>query len=66
LVQNRRDILRSDREATRLFLLALVAEQVLWPPVHPAVTSGAHDGSHVDRVLSAAQRVLSRASGSRR
>jgi glutamate-1-semialdehyde 2,1-aminomutase len=65
-VQNRRDLLRSDREATRLFLLALVAEQVLWPPVHPAVTSGVHDGSHVDRVLSAAQRVLARASGNRR
>jgi glutamate-1-semialdehyde 2,1-aminomutase len=64
-VRNRRDLLRSDREATRLFLLALVTEQVLWPPVHPAVTSGAHDAGHVDRVLSAAQRVLSRARGSR-
>ncbi|MFL5281756.1 MAG: hypothetical protein ACJ8AW_12385, partial [Rhodopila sp.] len=59
-VENRRDLLAADREATRLFLLALVAEGVLWPPIHPAVTSGAHDSGSVDLVLSAAERVLSR------
>jgi glutamate-1-semialdehyde 2,1-aminomutase len=59
-VENRRDLLASDREATRLFLLALVSEQVLWPPIHPAVTSGAHDLDDVDQVLSAAERVLAR------
>src|SRR5262249_17620488 len=57
-VENRRDLLDSDREATRLFLLGLVSEQVLWPPIHPAVTSGVHTEDHVDRVLSAAEGVL--------
>jgi glutamate-1-semialdehyde 2,1-aminomutase len=57
-VENRREVLKSDLEATRLFLLALVCEGVLWPPIHPAVTSGAHSQDHVDRVLTAARDVL--------
>jgi glutamate-1-semialdehyde 2,1-aminomutase len=60
-VHNRRDVLRSDLEATRLFLLGLVAHGVLWPPVHPAVTSSAHTDDDVDRVLEATRRVLDRA-----
>ncbi len=60
-VENRRDLLRSDLEGTRLFLLGLVAEGVLWPPVHPAVTSGAHTDSHVEAAVAAARRVLERA-----
>jgi glutamate-1-semialdehyde 2,1-aminomutase len=60
-VHNRRDVLRSDLEATRLFLLGIVAHGVLWPPVHPAVTSSAHTDDDVDRVLEATRRVLDRA-----
>jgi glutamate-1-semialdehyde 2,1-aminomutase len=57
-VRNRRDVLRSDLEATRLFLLGVVAHGVLWPPVHPAVTSSAHSDEDVDAVLEATRRVL--------
>jgi len=59
-VASRRDVLRSDGEATRRFLLDMVAHGVLWPPVHPAVTSGAHDEEAVEAVLDAADAVLSR------
>ena len=57
-VNNRRDVLRSDLAATREFLLGMVAHDVLWPPVHPAVTSGAHTEEDVERVLDAARAVL--------
>jgi glutamate-1-semialdehyde 2,1-aminomutase len=57
-IRNRRDVLRADREATRAFLLGLVAHGVLWPPMHPAVTSGAHDDEDVEAVLAAARAVL--------
>src|SRR3954451_9071516 len=60
-VHNRRDVLRSNLEATRLFLLGLVAHGVLWPPVHPAVTSSAHTDEDVDAVLEATRRVLDHA-----
>jgi glutamate-1-semialdehyde 2,1-aminomutase len=59
-VTNRRELLRSDHEATRAFLLGMVAEGVLWPPVHPAVTSGAHADEDVDAVLAAARRLIGR------
>jgi glutamate-1-semialdehyde 2,1-aminomutase len=59
-VENRRDVLRSDAQATRAFQLGMVAEGVLWPPGHPAVTSGAHTAQDVERVLAAAETVLSR------
>lgn len=59
-VRNRRDILAGDVARTREILLGCVAEGVLWPPVHPAVTSAAHDASHVDRVLDAVDAVLGR------
>ena len=52
-VQNRRDVIAADPEAARRFLLALVAAGVLWPPVHPAVTSAAHDVADIERVLAA-------------
>jgi glutamate-1-semialdehyde 2,1-aminomutase len=57
-VSNRRDVLRSDLETTRDFLLGMVAHGVLWPPVHPAVTSSAHTEEDVERVLDAARAVL--------
>jgi glutamate-1-semialdehyde 2,1-aminomutase len=59
-VQNRRDVLRGDARATRAFQLGMVAEGVLWPPGHPALTSGAHTEADVERVLEAAEGVLSR------
>jgi glutamate-1-semialdehyde 2,1-aminomutase len=56
--QNRRDVLRSDYQATRDFLLGMVARGVLWPPVHPAVTSGAHTPEDIDDVLNTAYDLL--------
>jgi glutamate-1-semialdehyde 2,1-aminomutase len=58
-VRNRRDVLRADREATRAFLLAMVARGVLWPPIHPALTSGAHTREDIERVIATVGRVLS-------
>jgi glutamate-1-semialdehyde 2,1-aminomutase len=57
-IGSRRDVLRSDLTATRDFLLGMVAHGVLWPPVHPAVTSAAHTEDDVERVLDAARAVL--------
>jgi glutamate-1-semialdehyde 2,1-aminomutase len=56
--RDRRDILAGDAERTRLFLLGLVAEGVLWPPVHPGVTAAPHTDADVDQVIDAAERVL--------
>ena len=41
----------SDLDATRRFLLGCVAEGVLWPPMHPGVTSAAHTEADVDVAL---------------
>ncbi|MDO8212663.1 aspartate aminotransferase family protein [Conexibacter sp. CPCC 206217] len=60
-IRNRRDVLRSELERTRAFLLGLVAHGVLWPPIHPAVTSGAHDEDDVELLLEATRAVLSAA-----
>jgi glutamate-1-semialdehyde 2,1-aminomutase len=57
-VVNRRDVLRSDLEATRRFLLSLVAGGVLWPPVHPGVTSAVHTPEHVETILAVSREVL--------
>jgi glutamate-1-semialdehyde 2,1-aminomutase len=59
-VSNRRELLRSDLDATRTFLLGMVAAGVLWPPVHPAVTSGAHGEADAAEVFAAARLVLER------
>ncbi len=59
-VENRRDVLRADTQATHAFQLGMVAEGVLWPPGHPALTSGAHTETDIERVLAAAGEVLSR------
>jgi glutamate-1-semialdehyde 2,1-aminomutase len=59
-VHNRRDVLRADERATREFQLAMIAAGVLWPPGHPAVTSGAHSDEDVERVLAAAEAILTR------
>lgn len=59
-VQDRRDVLDGDIELTRKILLGMTAGGVLWPPVHPAVTSGAHTDRDVDRVLSVFDGVLAK------
>ncbi len=59
-VRNRRDVLRADAQTAHAFHLGMVAEGVLWPPGHPALTSGAHTEKDVELVLGAAGRVLSR------
>jgi glutamate-1-semialdehyde 2,1-aminomutase len=58
-VHNRRDVLRADAAATRAFLLEMVTGGVLWPPGHPAVTSGAHSDEDVQRVITTVGKVLS-------
>jgi glutamate-1-semialdehyde 2,1-aminomutase len=58
-VENRRDVLRGDAQTTHAFQLGIVAEGVLWPPGHPALTSGAHREEDVEEVLAAAGEVLS-------
>jgi glutamate-1-semialdehyde 2,1-aminomutase len=59
-VENRRDVLRADKQATHAFQLEMVAEGALWPPGHPALTSGAHCEEDIELVLAAAGDVLSR------
>jgi hypothetical protein len=59
-VSSRRELLRSDLTATRTFLLGMVAAGILWPPIHPAVTSGAHKETDADAVVAAAHLVLER------
>jgi glutamate-1-semialdehyde 2,1-aminomutase len=58
-VHNRRDVLRADPEATRAFLLGMVADGVLWPPGHPALTSGAHSEGDIEKAIVTAGTVLS-------
>jgi glutamate-1-semialdehyde 2,1-aminomutase len=58
-VENRRAVLRADAEATHAFQLGMVVEGVLWPPGHPALTSGAHSEEDVERALRSAGKVLS-------
>jgi glutamate-1-semialdehyde 2,1-aminomutase len=58
-VQNRRDVLRADAQATHAFQLGMIAAGVLWPPGHPALTSGAHTDADIERVLAAAEVLLS-------
>jgi glutamate-1-semialdehyde 2,1-aminomutase len=57
-VHNRRDVARADTAATSRFLLGMMAGGVLWPPTHPAVTSGAHTATDIEHVLATAERVL--------
>jgi glutamate-1-semialdehyde 2,1-aminomutase len=59
-VSDRRDVVRSDFEATRAFLLGMIGEGVLWPPVHPGLTSGAHTADSAAAVVAAAERVLAK------
>jgi glutamate-1-semialdehyde 2,1-aminomutase len=58
-VTDRRDVLRADERATCDFLLGMLAGGVLWPPGHPAVTSGAHTDQDVERVVATTGAVLS-------
>ena len=57
-VENRRDVIRADIEQTRQLLLGMVAGGVLWPPIHPAVTSAAHTIEDVERAIATARTVL--------
>lgn len=59
-VRNRRDVLRADTPATHAFQLGMVTGGVLWPPGHPAVTSGAHTAEDVERAMATVETVLSR------
>jgi glutamate-1-semialdehyde 2,1-aminomutase len=57
-VHDRRDVLRADTQAAWAFQLGMVAGGVLWPPGHPAVTSGAHCDEDIDSVISTVGTVL--------
>jgi glutamate-1-semialdehyde 2,1-aminomutase len=57
-VRDRRDVLRADAQAAWAFQLGMVAGGVLWPPGHPAVTSGAHCDEDIDSVISTVGTVL--------
>ena len=59
-VHNRRDVLSGDLRQTADVLLGCVADGVLWPPIHPAVTSSEHTESDIDRVLHAVDGALAR------
>lgn len=63
-VLTRRDVLAGDPAATRRFLLAMTALGVLWPPGHPAITSGAHTDADADVVLRHVPQALELALGS--
>jgi glutamate-1-semialdehyde 2,1-aminomutase len=54
----RREVVAGQFERTRLFLLAMVANGVLWPPVHPGVTAYAHTQADIDEALDAAERAI--------
>jgi glutamate-1-semialdehyde 2,1-aminomutase len=56
--RNRREMLAGDMEMLRLFLLGMVSEGVLWPPIHPGVTAYTHTTGDIDRSLDAAERLL--------
>jgi glutamate-1-semialdehyde 2,1-aminomutase len=58
-VHDRRDVLRADAKAAWAFQLGMVAGGVLWPPGHPAVTSGAHRDEDIELVISTVGTVLS-------
>jgi glutamate-1-semialdehyde 2,1-aminomutase len=57
-VTNRREVLRSDLEMTRLAQLALVAGGVLWLPLHPAALSLAHTPRDVQDALAILREAL--------
>jgi glutamate-1-semialdehyde 2,1-aminomutase len=59
-VADRRDVLRADAAATRALQLGMVTEGVLWPPGHPAVTSGAHSDEDIATVITTVGKVLSK------
>lgn len=56
--RNRREILAGDMTALHAFLLGLIAEGILWTPVHPGLTCLAHTDMQIDEVIVAAGRVL--------
>jgi glutamate-1-semialdehyde 2,1-aminomutase len=56
--RHRREILAADIAALQSFLLGMIAEGVLWTPVHPGLTCAAHTDADVDAVIAAAARVV--------
>jgi glutamate-1-semialdehyde 2,1-aminomutase len=60
---SRRQILEGDMELLRLFLLDVVSEGVLWPPIHPGVIGYAHSEDDIDEALEAVGRVADRFAG---
>jgi glutamate-1-semialdehyde 2,1-aminomutase len=58
-VGDRRDVLRADAQAAWAFQLDMVSGGVLWPPGHPAITSGAHRDEDIELVISTVRTVLS-------
>jgi glutamate-1-semialdehyde 2,1-aminomutase len=56
--RNRREILGGDMTALHSFMLGLLAEGILWTPVHPGLTCLAHTETQIDAVIAAAGRVL--------
>jgi glutamate-1-semialdehyde 2,1-aminomutase len=57
-VENRRHVVRANVAAAQAFQLGMVVGGVLWPPGHPALTSGAHTIADIDRVLTTADAVV--------
>ena len=56
--RHRREILAADIAGLQAFLLGMIAEGVLWTPVHPGLTCAAHTDADVDAVITAAARVV--------
>jgi glutamate-1-semialdehyde 2,1-aminomutase len=56
--RHRREILAADIAGLQAFLLGMIAEGVLWTPVHPGLTCAAHTDADVDAVIAAATRVV--------
>jgi glutamate-1-semialdehyde 2,1-aminomutase len=56
--RHRREILAADIAGLQAFLLGMIAEGVLWTPVHPGLTCASHTDADVDAVIAAASRVV--------
>ena len=56
--RDRRDVLAADTGRTARFLLGMVAEGVMWMPVHSALTCAVHTEDDIDTALSTAERVI--------
>ena len=57
--RSRRDIAGGNLELLQWFLLGMVAQGVLWPPVHPGVTTYTHEEADIERAIDAAAELAS-------